>query len=137
MKGSGRRRRAIVPAAAFYEWKVIEGGKQPYAIAREDGEPMAFAGLWEAFLFPDSTVLRTFAIITTDAGPDVAELHDRMPVILEPEGWPVWLGEVDGDPVGLLHPSPGGTLRIWPVDKRVGSPKNNGPELLDALEAAE
>ena len=129
-------RRTIVPADAFYEWKVIDGGKQPYAIARQDGEPMAFAGLWEGFRWPDGNVTRSFTIITTDASADVVDLHDRMPVILEPADWPVWLGEAPGNPAALLHPSPAGTLRVWPVDRRVNSPKNNGPELLEAIDLA-
>ena len=74
---------------------------------------------------------RSFTIITTDASPDVAEVHDRMPVILEPADWPVWLGETPGDPASLLHRSPAGTLRVWPVDRRVNSPRSNGPELLE------
>ncbi len=92
------RRRCIVPADAFYEWMVIEGGKQPYAIARQDGQPMAFAGIWAAYYDVADTVTRTFAIITTNAGTDVAALHNRMPVILEPADWPAWLGEVEGIP---------------------------------------
>ncbi len=72
------QRRAIVPADAFYEWKVVASGKQPYAIDRQDEQPMAFAGLWEGFRWPDGIVTRSFAIITADASPDVAELHDRM-----------------------------------------------------------
>ena len=79
-----------IPADAFYEWKVIESGKQPYAIARQDGQPMAFAGLWEGFKRPDVHDTRSFTIITTDANRIVAELHDRMPVILEPQDWPRW-----------------------------------------------
>jgi putative SOS response-associated peptidase YedK len=128
------RRRHIVPAEVFYEWRVVANGKQPYAIARQDDEPMAFVALWEGFRWPDGNATRSFAIITTDANPDVAELHDRMPVILEPADWPVWLGE--GDPASLLHPSLAGTLCVWPVDRRVNSPRNNGPELLAAIELA-
>jgi putative SOS response-associated peptidase YedK len=85
------RRRCIVPADVFYEWKPVESGKQPYAI----GQPVAFAGLWEGFKWPDGTVLRTFTIVTTYANKVGGELHDRMPVILEPEDWPAWLGEVE------------------------------------------
>ena len=58
-------------------------------------------------------------------------LHDRMPVILEPADWPVWLGEVEGDPSALLHPAAEGVLRLWPIDKRVGNVRNDGPELLE------
>ena len=87
---------------------------------------------------------RSFAIecacgdrgVTTNSSPDVAELHDPMPVILEPADWPVLLGEAPGDPASPLHPSPAGTLRVWPVDRRVNSPRNNGPELLAAMELA-
>ena len=129
-------RRAIVPADVFYEWMVVANGKQPYAIDRQDQQPMAFAGLWEGFRWPDGTVTRSFAIITAAANAEIAELHDRMPVILEPADWPVWLGEAEGDPGSLLHPSPDGTLRTWPVDRRVNSPRNNGPELLDAIDLA-
>jgi len=98
---------------------------------------MAFAGLWEGFRWPDGNVTRSFAIITTNASPAVADLHERMPVILEPADWPVWLGEAPGEPASLLHQSPAGTLRVWPVDRRVNSPKNNGPELLRPIEASE
>ena len=97
---------------------------------------MAFAGLWEGFRWPDGTVTRSFAIITTAANAEIAELHDRMPVILEPPDWPVWLGEAEGNPGSLLHPPPAGTLRVWRVDRRVNSPKNNGPELLEPIDLA-
>jgi putative SOS response-associated peptidase YedK len=75
-------------------------------------------------------VLRTFAIITTDANAQMSTLHSRMPVILEQADWPLWLGETDSDAEMLLRPAPEGVLRIWPVDKRVGNVRNDGPELL-------
>ena len=61
----------------------------------------------------------------------MAELHDRMPVILEQQDWPVWLDEAEGEYAALLRPAADGLLRVWPVDRRVGSPRNNGPELLE------
>ena len=129
-------RRCLVPAAAFYEWQAVPGDpKQPYAIAKADGSPMAFAGLWEGWRGPEGQIERTFAIITTNANEDVAALHDRMPVILEPEHWPLWLGEADGDPATLLLPVSRGVLRIWPVSRNVNRPANNGPELLEPIEA--
>ena len=67
------------------------------------------------------------------AGVDVAELHGRMPLILEQRGWPAWLGEVEADPAGLLRPSPAGTLRVWSVSRAVDSPQNDGAELLDPV----
>jgi len=118
-----------VPADAFYEWKVIEGGKQPYAIARQDGRPMAFAGLWEVFKWPDGTATRTFTIITTNANDTMAQLHNRMPVILERQDWPVWLGEVAGDAASILRPAAEDVLKVWPVSRQVNSPKNDGADV--------
>jgi putative SOS response-associated peptidase YedK len=127
------RRRCMVPADAFYEWKAIEGGKQPYAISRRDGQPMAFAGLWEGFKWTDGTVLRTFTIITTSANRMMADLHNRMPVILESQDWSAWLGDVEVDAATLLRPAGGDVLKVWPVSRQVNSPRNNGAELLEAI----
>jgi putative SOS response-associated peptidase YedK len=124
------KRRCLVPAAAFYEWRADAGGKTPFAIARQDGNPLAFAGIWEGWRSPEGDILRSFAILTTSANAQMAVLHERMPVILEPDDWPAWLGEADGDPNALLRPSPEGVLRLWQVDKRVGNVRNDGPELL-------
>ena len=127
-------RRCLVPADAFYEWKTVADGKQPYAIARADGGPLAFAGLWESWRAPDGAVLRTFTIATTAANADMATLHDRMPVILEPDDWSVWLGEAPGAPASLLRPAAPGTVRLWPVSRAVNSVRNNGPELLAPMQ---
>jgi putative SOS response-associated peptidase YedK len=124
------QRRCIVPADAFYEWQVQPAGKQPYAIARRDEQPLAFAGLWEGYRAPDGAVLRTFTIVTTQASVEMTPLHSRMPVILETVDWPAWLGETDRNPVDLLHPSPEGTLRYWPVSRSVNTPRNNTADLL-------
>jgi putative SOS response-associated peptidase YedK len=132
-RGALVSRRCLVPADAFYEWKAVADGKQPYAIARTDAAPLAFADLWEGWRSPDGEVLRTFAIITTTANADMAVLHDRMPVILEPADCPVWLGEADGIPAKLLRPAKVGIVRLWPVSRAVNSVRNNGPELLDRI----
>ncbi len=129
------KRRCIVPASAFYEWQATPSGKIPHAIARADGDPLAFAGIWEGWRSPDGDILRSFAILTTTANAEMAVLHERMPVILEQSDWPAWLDEEPGDPLTLLHPSPEGILRIWAVDKRVGNVRNDGPELLDPVPA--
>jgi putative SOS response-associated peptidase YedK len=134
--GAFARRRCLVPAAAFYEWKVIEGGKQPYAIARADGEPLALGGIWESWRGPGDEIERTFAIITTRPNAEMAELHNRMPLVIDPKDWPAWLGEVEADPATLLGPPPDDTLRAWPVSQAVNTPRNNGPELLERAEAA-
>jgi putative SOS response-associated peptidase YedK len=100
-RGAFKARRCIVPADAFYEWQAGAGGKQSFAIARQDGQPMAFAGLWEGFRWPDDTITRAFTIAATSANADVAGLHDRMPMILEAEDRPAWLGAAEGDPAAL------------------------------------
>ena len=127
------KRRCIVPADAFYEWQTVASGKQPYAIARADGAPLALAGLWEGWRDPNGEVLRTFTILTTVANQDLAWLHKRMPVILEEEDWRSWLGEIDRDPAALLRSSETGVLRFWPVSRAVNNVSNNGGELLSQV----
>jgi putative SOS response-associated peptidase YedK len=88
-----QRRRCLVPVDNFYEWKKTATGKQPYAIALADQGLMALAGLWENWRSPAGEWVRSFAIVTTRPNELCAELHDRMPVILARDNWPVWLGE--------------------------------------------
>jgi putative SOS response-associated peptidase YedK len=120
-----------VPADAFYEWKTLPDGKQPYAVARVDGAPLAFAGLWEGWRSPEGETLRTFTIVTTAANAGMRELHERMPLVLEPEAWPLWLGEEAGGPNALLRPGAEGVLRFWPVSRAVNNVRNNGAGLLE------
>jgi putative SOS response-associated peptidase YedK len=90
-----RARRCIVPVDGFFEWKAIKGqkAKQPYAIAMKDGAPFGIAGIWENWKQPATGEwIRTFAVITTDANELVADIHDRMPLILAPDGYARWLG---------------------------------------------
>jgi putative SOS response-associated peptidase YedK len=133
-RGALASRRCLVPADAFYEWRTTPDCKQPYAIARQDGAPLAFAGLWEGWRGPDGETLRTFAILTTAANATMQQLHARMPVILEPEDWPVWLGEAAGDPPSLMRPAGEGVLRAWPVSRAVNNVRNNAPALLDRID---
>ncbi len=86
--------------------------------------------MWEGWRDSAGEVLRTFTIATTTASADMAQLYDRMPVILEPAAWPVWLGEAPGDYAALLRPAPAGTVRLWPVSSAVNSVQNDGLELL-------
>jgi putative SOS response-associated peptidase YedK len=135
-RGAYAARRCLVPADAFYEWRQAGPGqvKQPFAIARQDGQPLVFAGLWEGWRSPgDLKVIRSFAVITTSANADIAPVHDRMPVILEETSWPTWLGEVSGDPVGLMRPAADGTLELWKVGTAVNSPRNNNASLLERI----
>ena len=85
------KRRCLVPADGFYEWRQEGERKQPYAVALASGEPMGMAGLWEGWQQPYGTWLRTYSIVTTDANEKQALVHHRMPVILPPELWPAWL----------------------------------------------
>jgi putative SOS response-associated peptidase YedK len=134
-KAAFAKRRCLVPAPVYYEWRDDPEGKAPFAVARVDGDPVVFAGIWEDWRSPDGEELQTFSTITTDANQQLAEIQDRMPVILEKADWPVWLGEVEGDVAALLRPLPEGVLRTWPIDKRVGQVRNDGPELIEPLAA--
>ncbi len=136
-----RARRLLVPATAFYEWQRTGGRRQPFAFRRADGAPLAFAGLWERWRDPETGVwVRSLTIITTDAGPDVAAVHDRQPVVVEPEDFERWLspgpgGTVDLDQLpGILAPSAKGTLVAFPVDPAVGNTANDSPRLFEPLE---
>ena len=105
------KRRALVPAGIFYEWRKTRVTKHPFAIARSDGEPLAFAGLWEGCRWPSGETTRGFCIITTGPNALMVPIHDRMPVALETAGWPARLSEADGDPAALLRPAADGVLR--------------------------
>ena len=123
------QRRCLVPADAFYEWETRPDGKQPYAIARRDGLPLAFAGVWEWWKGPNGKLVRTFAILTTSANATMRQLHERMPVILETGDWRPWL-ENAAQAAELMLPASDNVLHLWPVSQAVNSVRNNGVELL-------
>jgi putative SOS response-associated peptidase YedK len=115
-----RRRRAFVPMKEYFQRRTIdEPVGERFAISHSisDGAPMAVAGIWESFRITSHEILRTYCIITIPAGGAVATIHDRMPLVLEECDWPVWLGEVAGDPSTLLRPSPEDVLVIRPIDE--------------------
>lgn len=130
------RRRCIIPADGFFEWKKRPGEKrkQPYFIRRRDGDPLAFAGLWEWWQDPDGAEgegIRSCTIITTGANALVAPIHDRMPVVLPREAWDAWLAPDNDDVEGLgrlLVPAPADLFEAYPVSARVNNPRNKGPE---------
>ncbi|HEY1410534.1 MAG TPA: SOS response-associated peptidase [Rhodopila sp.] len=113
-----RLRRAIVPATEYYQRRTIGEPGQRHAISRKDGQPMAMAGLWEALRWPDGEIVRTYCLITVRASGAVAEIHDRMPLVLNEPDWPLWLGEVPGDPATLLHPPADDVLVLRPRRER-------------------
>jgi putative SOS response-associated peptidase YedK len=133
-----QRRRCIVPVDNFYEWQKTATGKQPYAIGLADHGVMALAGLWENWRSPSGEWVRSFAIVTCPPNALCAELHNRMPVILAPDAWPVWLGEEPADPPelkALLASYPAEKMVAWRVSSRVGNVKNNDPSLIEPIAA--
>jgi putative SOS response-associated peptidase YedK len=133
-----RLRRCIVPVDGFFEWRAIKGQKvkQPYAIAMKDGSPFGLGGLWENWKDPAAGEwIRTFAVITTDANALVADIHDRMPLILAPEDYARWLGD-EPDPHDLMRPFPAEPMRIWPISTRVNKPENDDASIVEPVEPA-
>jgi putative SOS response-associated peptidase YedK len=132
-----KQRRCLVPADAFYEWQDVDARtKRPYAIALRSGTPYAFAGLWETWKSGQGERLESFTIITTDPNQLMEPLHDRMPVIVEPDDYTRWLspGDPEQPPVDLLRPYPAEKMRAWPVSSRVGNVRNDDPALLEESE---
>jgi putative SOS response-associated peptidase YedK len=112
------------------------GPSQPHAIALADRGIMALAGLWENWHSPTGEWVRSFAIITTTPNELCAALHNRMPVVLKPDVWPVWLGEQSAtvrDLKAVLAPYPSGEMICWPVSTRVGNVKNNDPSVIEPI----
>lgn len=130
-RGAFASRRCIVPASHFYEWAQKTKPKQPYAFSRTDSTPVMLAGLWESWQDPAGELVRTFAIITTQANATLAPIHDRMPVVLERDDWPAWLDE-GGE--GLLRPAGDQVLRRWMVSTRVNAVRNNDAGLADPID---
>jgi putative SOS response-associated peptidase YedK len=139
------KRRCLIPADGYYEWlaPAAKGGrKQPYFISTGDGSPTVFAGLYEFWrdrTRPDddpAAWLSTCTIITTAAEPELARIHDRMPVMLTADRWDAWLDPSLTDPNearSLLESLEPGRMRCWPVAAAVGNVRNNGPELSEPL----
>lgn len=131
-RASMRHRRCIVPADAFYEWTGKPGSKQPHMIRLRSGQTMGFAGLWEHWLGPDGSEIETMAILTVRANAEMVSIHDRMPAILDPDDYDVWLDCRSGSAVGInevLRSSPDGSLEITAVSRELNNPRNDRPEV--------
>jgi len=154
-------RRCLLPADGYYEWQRPEAGnggvKQPYFISRGDGGPLAFAGLYELWRDPERprgaldsrapegtqlpadderSWLWTAAIITTSAPDDLGRIHDRMPMVVQPDRWSDWLDPEDDDPADLmplLAPAASAGLISYPVSTAVNSVRTNGPRLIERV----
>lgn len=135
-----RARRCIVPASGFYEWKRIGSGKQPHYIRLADEQGLiAFAGLWEPLAEERDDVKGaaapqgTFTILTTRPNALLAEIHDRMPVILKPRDFEAWLGARE-EPKSLFDPFPAREMTTYPISQRVNSPRHDDANLIERAE---
>ncbi len=131
-----RRRRCLVLADGFYEWQRREGGKQPYHIRLADGGPFAFAGLWEHWQSPDGSDLETCTILTTTPNSLLAEVHNRMPVIVDRDDYALWLDSQVEDAKRLhplLQPYPADRMVAVPVTRHVNSPRNDDRACLEPM----
>jgi putative SOS response-associated peptidase YedK len=132
-KGLLRSKRCLIIADGFYEWKKENGFKTPMYITLKNGEPFAFAGLWDQWKSPDGQPIRSCTIITTGPNDLVASIHDRMPAILSPEAYELWLDPANHDEHALSHwlaPYPAGEMAARPVSRLVNDPKREGAELI-------
>jgi len=138
-----KRRRCLVPASGFYEWKKGASGKTPHFITTADESPFAIAGLWETWQSPDGGELSTCTLLTTEANDLVSDLHDRMPVIIAPEDYAMWLGsgreetpEALASLRHLLRPYPDEKMQMWPVSTQVNNVRNEGAGCIEPLISA-
>jgi len=148
-KNAFRNRRCLVPATGFYEWKRnstdmtchVRTNKDmtchvptPYHIGMKNGDAFCFAGLWDKWISGEGGIIHSFTIITTSPNALMAQIHDRMPVILWRRDEQRWIAP-DPDPslVELLKPFPPEMMEAWPVSKLVNSPGNDVPEIMDRV----
>lgn len=132
-----RRRRCLIAADGFYEWKKLAAGKQPYWVGRQDHSLFAFAGLWERWLPSESGAppIESCVIVTTEANAVVRPVHNRMPVIVPPAHYDTWLdGETDAAALqALLVPYPAVEMTAYPVPPAVNNPARDAPQLMQPL----
>lgn len=131
-----RERRCLILADGFYEWQARGRHKQPLFVRLANGRPFAFAGLWERWGGPDGTALDSCAIVTTTANDLLRPLHDRMPVILAPKDYDLWLDPSLQDVeclLPLLRPYPAEEMTAYPVSTRVNNPAHDAPDCIDPL----
>jgi putative SOS response-associated peptidase YedK len=133
---SFRERRCLIPADGFYEWRRDERGRQPFWVARPDGELFAFAGIWAALPArasgDEGELLHSCAIVTTEPNGLIRPIHDRMPVILDPSLEAAWLDPAAGEDelMAMLRPLPPDLLALREISDAVNDVRNDGPELL-------
>lgn len=130
-----KRRRCLIAADGFYEWQKIGSAKQPYFIRLRGGQPFAFAGLWDHWEMDGEAPIESCTIVTCGANSLVADIHDRMPVILLAEDYSAWMKpHMDTSALTpLLKPYPDSLMEAFPVGRGVNSPKNNSSELIEPI----
>jgi len=128
-----KRRRCLIPASGYYEWKATSTGKQPYYISARDVSVLSFAGLWDEWRdIETGEAVKSCTIIVTDANALTRQIHDRMPVVIAPEQFEPWLTGVAG--IELLKPAPENMLQMWPVSRKVNRVGNDSdPTLIDVI----
>lgn len=129
-----KRRRCLIPANGFFEWKAEGKIKQPYYISLKSGEPMAMGGLWESWKAPDGSILRTVCVVTTSPNAVMTPIHDRMPVIVAPENRQSWLSGTPEEIAGIVAPYRDGELQAWPVSRRVSKTQDDDAGLIEPVE---
>lgn len=138
---SMKKRRCLIPANGFYEWKKIgPKKKQPYNIGMADDGLFAFAGLWDRWKDPAGPVIESCTILTTEANVLLKDIHDRMPVVLRPEDYDLWLDPGVTDPariIELLKPFDARLMRAYPVSTTVNRVENDGPECAQEIDTPE
>lgn len=128
-RGAYRHHRCLVPVSGFYEWTGAKGAKTPFAISLRNRRWFCMAGLWDSALI-DGSEIHSFTILTTKPNDLMAGLHTRMPVIVAPEDYSLWLAPEAGDPSRLFEPYPTDAMQAWPVGPEVGNVRNNYPGLI-------
>ncbi|MGH6663417.1 MAG: SOS response-associated peptidase [Pseudolabrys sp.] len=133
-----KRRRCLIPADGFYEWQKAGERKRPFFVHARSGAPLAFAGLWETWTGPNGEELETAAIVTTRANATLAPIHERMPVIVPPAAFDLWLNcnEVDAKTAeALIAPAPDDLLEAYEISTAVNRTANDNPKLLEPVAA--
>ncbi len=130
-----KRRRCLLPASGFYEWQKLNGRKQPTFIRSADGSLFGLAGLWEMWHDPDGGLIETCTILTTTPNELMEPIHNRMPVIIEPADYSMWLdpGENPEDGLHLLRPYPPEQMEAYAVSTAVNNPRNEGPVNIEPI----
>jgi putative SOS response-associated peptidase YedK len=133
-RDAARSRRALVVVSGFYEWtKTPAGERDPWYIAPTGSDRLAMAAVWQEWAPPEGETLRTCAIVTTTANAMMSRIHHRMPVILKPQDWSLWLGEAGHGAARLMQPAPEDALSFHRVDRAVNSNRASGPALIAPL----